>query len=116
MNKITNVRIGKPKGFDLLREATGRINGCNFAAHQYEDHKGGQRGAAPTRWRVYSVTCSGEPWVEFTMGQKTAIARRLNWLTDHCKFCQHEYNATECYSCKFDGGPCRKGKCKKFAP
>lgn len=114
--KLSRVRIGKPKGFDLLREASGKImlptnrgyeESYDFGAREYVDHKGGQRGAEPTRWYV-----SAE--VDLTHGQKVAIARRLNWLLNHCRFCKHEFNATECFDCKYDSGPCRKGKCRPF--
>lgn len=117
--KISHVQIGKPKGFDLLRQASGKItvgarsdgykgDQHSFRAREYVDHKGGQRGAEPTRWAVFAE-------IDLTLGQKVAIARRLNWLLNHCRFCQHTFNATECYHCKFDGGPCRrKGKCKPF--
>jgi hypothetical protein len=110
MNNITHVQVHDGDQGDVtLRRATGRINGHSFFAREYRDSKGGQRGAAPRRWAVFAE-------VDLTQGQKVAVARRINYLLSHCRFCRHSYNATECFSCKLDRGPCRrKSACKTFA-
>lgn len=114
--KLSHIRITKPKGFDLLRTASGKITlttdhgydeSYDFMARQYKDHKGGQRGAWPTRWYVGVE-------IDVSSGLKTAIARRLNWLLSHCRFCKHSYNATECFHCRYVSGGCRVGKCKPY--